>query len=318
VSAPPFGLLFPGQGSQHVGMGRDLAERFPLARETFEEADEVLGTSLSRLCWEGPEEELTRTRNAQPAILVHGIAVWRLVRDALGEPAVAAGHSLGEFAAYAAAGALEFPDAVRVVRRRGELMFEAGQRRPGTMAAVLGLDDEAVEHACREASGGDAGVVVAANLNAPGQTVISGDVAAVGRAGELLRAAGARRVLPLSVSGAFHSPLMQEAEEGLRAALEEVPFRDPAFAVVSNARAEPVREAARARELLVEQLTSPVRWVASVLAVTGEGTRHFVELGPGSVLTGLLRRIHSDATGRALGTADQVDALLHGEVSLWN
>jgi [acyl-carrier-protein] S-malonyltransferase len=318
VTVDPIGLLFPGQGSQHVGMGRDLAERFVRARETFEEADDALGASLSRLCWEGPEEELTRTRSAQPAILVHSIAVWRLVRDALPPAAIAAGHSLGEFTAYAAADAIEFADALRVVRRRGELMFAAGEARPGTMAAVIGLDDDAVNRVCRDASGDDDEVVVAANFNSPGQTVISGDVAAVRRAGELLRAAGAKRVLPLSVSGAFHSPLMDAAEQGLREALEQARFRQPAFPVVSNVSAAPIDQADDARRLLVQQLTSPVRWVDSVRAMVERGTRRFVEVGPGNVLSGLMRRIEPGIQSRPLGTADQVQALLDGEVSLWN
>lgn len=318
MSGEGIGLLFPGQGSQFVGMGKDLAERFPVARETFEEADEALGFALSRLCWQGPEDELVLTRNAQPAILVHSVAVWRLLQGQGLGVRIAAGHSLGEFSAYVAAGALSFADAVRTVRRRGELMFQAGEARPGTMAAVLGLDDEAVERVCAEASAAGEGVAVPANYNAPGQVVISGDRAAVDRAGERASAAGARRVVPLNVSGAFHSPLMQPAEVGLDAQLRSVTLSPPVFPVVSNVTAEPVTEPDRARDLLVEQLTSPVRWVASVRTMLAGGTTRFLELGPGNVLTGLLKRIDRSAEARALGTADQLDAFLSGEIVQWS
>jgi [acyl-carrier-protein] S-malonyltransferase len=308
------GLLCPGQGSQFVGMGRDLSDAYPEARDAFAEADEALGFPLSRLCWEGPADELTRTINAQPAILAHSVAVWRVLeaRRPL-SVAVAAGHSLGEFSAYVAAGSLGFADAVRTVRRRGELMFRSGQERPGTMAAVLGLEDAAAEELCREASGAGEGVVVAANYNAPGQVVISGDEAAVRRAAELAREAGAKRVLPLNVSGAFHSPLMDVAQEGLREQLDAVALRDPAFPVVSNVSARPVRDADEARRLLVEQLTSPVRWVASTQAMLGQGTREFVEVGPGNVLGGLLKRVDRSAAVRSLGTAADLDGFLAEE-----
>jgi [acyl-carrier-protein] S-malonyltransferase len=305
------GLLFPGQGSQFVGMGRDLAERFPAAAAVFQEADAALGVPLSRLMWEGPEEELTATLNAQPAILTHSVAVHRVVAERVGAVGLAAGHSLGEFSAYVAAGALSFPDAVRTVRRRGELMFESGQRQPGTMAAVLGLEEAELERVCREASANGA-VCVPANLNAPGQVVISGDVAAVQRAVELAKAAGAKRALRLNVSGAFHSPLMARAEEGLSAQLAGVAFGDPAFPVVSNVTAAPVREAEAAQSLLVRQLTAPVRWSDGVRAMRREGVGRFLELGPGSVLTGLLRRIDREAEGSSLGTAAEVEAFLHG------
>ncbi len=300
-------LLFPGQGSQYVGMGRDLAERFPAARATFEEADAILGLGLSALMWEGPEAELTATRNAQPAILTHSVAVVRVVREHLGDVHWAAGHSLGEFSAYVAAGSLVFDDALRTVRLRGELMFESGQQRPGTMAAILGLDDADVERVCRAASSADE-VVVPANYNSPAQVVISGDVPAVQRAMELARTAGAKRALPLNVSGAFHSPLMEVAQDGLREQLEGVVMGAPAFPVVSNVTAEPVSDPGEARRLLVRQLTAPVRWTASMRGLLAAGADRFLEVGPGSVLTGLLRRVAKDVAAQTLGTAAEVEA----------
>lgn len=305
-------LLCPGQGAQKVGMGKDLAERFPAARDTFAAIDEALGVPLSRIMWEGPEEELTRTHNAQPAILAHSAAVFAVVKDRIGPVAAALGHSLGEYSAYVMAGALTPESAARLVRRRGELMFEAGTRRAGTMAAVLGLGIDEVRAACADASTGGQ-VAVAANLNEPAQTVISGDPDAVARAGEGCKGRGAKRVIPLKVSGAFHSPLMAPAVDGLRAALEGAGFRDPVFPVIANASAAPVRTAAEARRLLAEQLTAPVRWVEC----QGEadriapGARH-LELGPGSVLSGLLRKIVPGATGVPLGTADDVEKFLNG------
>ncbi len=312
MSSQSVSLLFPGQGSQFVGMGKDLTERYPEARAVFEEANQILGSDFSRICWEGPEGELTRTSNAQPAILTHSIAVWRVVESRVPSVAMAAGHSLGEFSAYVAAGALSFGDALRTVRRRGELMFESGSARPGTMAAVIGLDDAAVERVCFEASA-NGEVAVAANLNAPGQVVISGDLAAIERAGQLAKAAGAKRTLPLNVSGAFHSPLMEVAESGLREQLKSVQISAPTFPIISNVAAEPIREPETARRLLVEQLTSPVRWVASVRTMLNAGTTDFLEIGPGAVLSGLLRRIDKSATSQALGTADQVEAFLKEE-----
>jgi [acyl-carrier-protein] S-malonyltransferase len=300
-------LVFPGQGAQKVGMGRDLAERFSAARETFAAIDDALDAPLSRLMWEGPESELTLTHNTQPAILAHSAAVLAVVREALGPVVLAAGHSLGEYSAYIAAGSLSVADAARLVRRRGELMLEAGLARPGAMSAVLGLDTEAVAMCCAEASGAD-GVAVAANLNAPDQTVISGDPDAVAAAGERCKAAGARRVLPLKVSGAFHSPLMGPAVPGLRAALEAVEFGEPAYPVVANATAAPVGTAEEARALLVDQLTAPVRWVDCMrTAARLHPDARFVEAGPGTVLTGLLKRIVPGATGLTLGTAEEVE-----------
>jgi [acyl-carrier-protein] S-malonyltransferase len=302
------GLLFPGQGSQFPGMGKDLADAFAEARHTFEEADDALGYGLSRIAWDGPADDLTATSNAQPAILTHSIAVFRVVEARLGTIAMAAGHSLGEFSAYVAASALTFADGVRTVRRRGELMQQSGDARPGTMAALLGLDDGEVERVCREASAGG-GDCVPANYNSPGQLVISGDVPAVERAIELARAAGAKRAMRLNVSGAFHSPLMEVARDGLMAQLASATLAEPRFPVVSNVTAAPVREAAEARRLLVEQLTSPVRWTASLRTMLDAGIDRYYEVGPGNVLSGLLRRVERSAASQAVGTAAEVRAL---------
>lgn len=288
-------------------MGRALAEAYPVAARTFEEADDTLGTPLSRVMWEGPEDELVQTQNAQPAILVHSVAVLRVMAGGV-KPVMAAGHSLGEFSAHVAAGSLEFADALTVVRRRGELMARAGRERPGTMAAVLGMDDDAVKDVCGRVST-ETSVVVTANLNSPGQVVVSGDVDAVERSMEALREAGAKRVVPLNVSGAFHSPLMEPAQGGLRQALESIKFDRPRFPVVSNVTAAPEDDGPRARELLVEQLTSPVRWAESVGTMVEEGVERFLELGPGSVLTGLNRRNARAIPSQALGTPEDLAGL---------
>jgi [acyl-carrier-protein] S-malonyltransferase len=303
------GLLFPGQGAQYLGMGLDLADAFPAARQIFERADAALGVPLSRIMWEGPEEELTATHNAQPAILIHSIAARAAVFQRLPRAHVAAGHSLGEFSAYVAAGSLAFEDAVRAVRRRGELMYRSGQDRPGAMAAILGLDDEAVERVCAEAAG-PGRACVAANYNAPGQVVISGDRDAVERAVELAKQAGARRALPLNVSGAFHSPLMEVAEDGLREHLGAVALSPVDFPVVSNVTAEPVTDPEVARQLLVEQLTSPVRWTASMRTMLDTGVDRFIELGPGRVLAGLLKRVDRDVSVVSIGTAAEAESFL--------
>jgi [acyl-carrier-protein] S-malonyltransferase len=291
-------------------MGKDLAQRFPAARDTFAAVDEALGTALSRLMWEGPEDELTLTHNAQPAILAHSAAVLAVVRERLGAPGTAAGHSLGEYSAHVIAGTLSHVDGARLVRRRGELMLEAGRRRPGTMAAVLGLATVEVEAACDEASGPD-GLAVPANLNAPDQTVISGDPTGVARAGEGCKARGAKRVIALNVSGAFHSPLMVPAVDGLREALAGARFVDPAFPVFANASGEAVRTGVDAKRLLADQLTAPVRWVACMQAAADlcPGAT-FVEMGPGAVLSGLLKRIVPGAKAITLGTADEVERFL--------
>lgn len=292
-------------------MGRELAHAFPEAAETFQEADEVVGYPLSAMAWEGPLERLTETRHAQPALLTHSVAVLRSL--GLGKEAVscAAGHSLGEFSAHVASGTLSFADALSLVKVRGELMFQAGESSQGTMAAVLGLDDDAVEEACKAASAeGDGGVCVPANFNSPGQVVISGDPTTVERAAMAARAAGARRVLPLTVSGAFHSPLMSPAREGLRRSLGAVTFSRPDFPVVSNVTAREAGDPEEIRSLLAEQLVSPVRWHASMEELGRQGATHFLELGPGTVLAGLVRRILSDVKVLSVGTPHDVERVV--------
>ncbi len=306
-------LLFPGQGSQKPGMGRDLAETHPKAAEVFRAVDDTLGESLSRLCFWGPAETLTLTQNAQPALLTHGAALWAVTGETL-RPHVraVAGHSLGEFTAYHAADTLTLRDAVLLVRQRGTLMFEAGLARPGAMAAILGDTSSTMDEICREASASPgAGLVVPANYNAPGQIVISGEAAGVERAMELSRQAGARRTIRLQVSGAFHSPLMEPARDAFRKALEATPLDDPVFPVYANVSGEPVETAIQARRLLLEQLTAPVRWIAVVrqLAADFPGAL-FVEMGPGTALSGLVRKIAPEAEVLSCGTAADVEALL--------
>lgn len=299
-------LIFPGQGSQYVGMAAALARSEPAAAEVLRTADDVLGFSLSALMAEGPEDELTATKNAQPALLTHSVAALRVLGERLGQPAFAAGHSLGEFSAHVAAGTISFEDALRAVRLRGELMYAAGQTRPGTMAAILGLDDHTVEDVCTRV---ESGVCVPANFNSEGQVVVSGDLAGVERAMVLAQDAGAKKVVQLNVSGAFHSPLMEPAAAGLRDHLESIDFRDPAFPVISNATAEPVTDADLARQLLVKQLTSPVRWSASVGRMVDGGADRFLELGPGKVLAMLNRRNARGAKTAYAGEPDDFTGL---------
>ena len=287
-------------------MGRSLAGAYPEAARVFEEADDVLGLSISKLAWEGPEEHLVLTKNAQPAIFVHSIAVYRVIQSRVGEVGLAAGHSLGELSAHVAARTLDFAAAVLTVRLRGELMYAAGVERPGIMAAVIGLDDGAVVSVCERAED-EAGVCVPANFNATGQVVISGDVGGVERAMELAMEGGAKRVVRLSVSGAFHSPLMAPAAAEFENWLAPLSFHDPAFPVIANVTAEPVSTGATARALLVRQLTTPVRWAASVQQMADSGVDRFLEVGPGSVLRGLNRRIVRHIPCASLGEPEDLE-----------
>ena len=292
-------------------MGKDLAAAHPAARTVFDVADRALGVGLSQLCFEGPEADLTATQNAQPALLAHGAAVWAVVREWL-RPRVraAAGHSLGEFTAHYAAGTFELNAALKLVRRRGELMAESGVRTPGAMAAVMGLDEALVEAACAEAAAATGGVVVPANYNTPEQLVISGNDGAVARAMEIAKAKGAKRAIKLNVSGAFHSPLMASAGTGLQASLDAAHAITPEFPVYANVSAGAVTTAAEAVRLLREQLTSPVRWTEEVrrLAAAFPGAL-YVELGPGTVLANLVKRIVPGAETAACGTAADIEAL---------
>jgi [acyl-carrier-protein] S-malonyltransferase len=300
-----YALVFPGQGSQSPGMGKEIAERFTSARKVYEEADDILGYRLSALCFEGSEEELRQTVHAQPALFVTSVATWYAVSDMVElHPVCVAGHSVGEYAALVVAGVLEWQDGLRLVRARAEAMQEAAQRSSGAMAAVLGLDVDAVEEACREASA--VGVVCVANHNCPGQVVISGEAEAVTKAGELCKAKGAKRVIPLRVSGAFHSPLMQPATERFRDALQQVNFRPPQLPVVANRTADVLSVETDFVALLTEQLLYSVRWEDSVRRMWDLGARVFAELGPGDVLSGLVKRTVAEAQTISVRNAEEV------------
>ncbi len=298
--------LFPGQGSQEVGMGADLLD-VPAAQDTFAEADELLGFELSRLMREGPKEELDETLNTQPALFVHSVALVRAARAAgrLAEPGWAAGHSLGEYSALAAAGALPFAEGLRLVRERGRLMREAGQQAPGGMAAIISLDDVTVAQLCADASAEGESVQVA-NFNCPGQIVISGAEAAVQRAMQAAQAAGARKVVRLDVSIAAHSPLMASAQREFAQRVADTPLQNPAFPVIANVTAQPLRTPAEIREELVAQLTGSVRWTDSIRFLLDQGVKQVIEIGSGSVLTGLVKRIDRQAERRNVSTWDDL------------
>ena len=300
-------FIFPGQGSQKVGMGRALAEAFPICRETLAEADAALGEPLSRLCFEGPEEQLMLTENTQPAILAVSVAAYRLVASMGVVPAFVAGHSLGEYSANVAAGTLAFGDALQIVRRRGRYMQEAVPVGTGAMAAVLGLDAAVVAQACDEAAQGE--VVSPANMNGGGQVVVAGSRDAVARAGERAKALGAKRVIPLPVSAPFHCALMKPAEERLAPELRALAAHDPRVPVIANVDGEPKSTAAAAIEALVAQISSPVRWEDVVRRLASEGVTTYVEVGPGTVLSGLVRKIDRQATVVSVGAPDDLAAI---------
>jgi [acyl-carrier-protein] S-malonyltransferase len=288
-------------------MGKALADAFPICRDTFAEADAALGEPLSRLCFEGPEEQLTLTENTQPALLCVSVAACRLLMSKGYQPALVAGHSLGEYSANVSAGTLPFADALRIVRQRGRYMQEAVPVGTGAMAAILGLDEEKVARACEEAAAGE--VVSPANMNGPGQVVIAGARDAVARAGERARAAGARRVVALQVSAPFHCALMKPAEDRLAPELRAARSEDPRVPVVANVDAQLKRTAREAVEALVAQISAPVRWEAVVRRLASEGVTTYVEVGPGTVLSGLVRKIHRDASIASFGTPDDLAAV---------
>jgi [acyl-carrier-protein] S-malonyltransferase len=311
--AAKIALLFPGQGSQRVGMGKELALRFPLARQTFEEADEALGEKLSTLCWEGPEAELTLTASTQPAILANSIAVWRVLRDKGLGVAPAAGHSLGEWSALVSAGAIGFADAVRLVRLRGQAMQDAVPAGVGGMAAIMGLAEAEVDAVCKQAEAGDE-VVRPANLNGAGQIVISGHAAAVERAIVLAKAQGARRAIALAVSAPFHSPLMQPAAIKLGVALAEATINAPLTPVVANCDGQPYGDAASVRRKLEAQVCAPVRWSACVEWLAGQQVTRGLELGSGAVLAGLVKRIAPAIRMTTIGEPHEVDGFDGGSL----
>jgi len=308
-------IIFPGQGSQVVGMGKELSDLMPIAAETFREADQTLGFSLSKVCWDGPAEELNSTINTQPALLTHSIAIFRTIQEKISSfnPRYAAGHSVGEFGALVAAGALEFRDALMLVRERGRLMHEAGVSNPGGMAAVIGLALEDVESICDQILAHGAGAVWVANDNCPGQVVISGENRGIDEASSRLAQAGARKVVRLAVSIPAHSPLMRPAQNAFKEILEHTLIVKPQAQVVGNVAANVLKTADEIREDLSSQLTSRVRWTKSMRVLLSMGASQFYELGPGSVLTGLMRRIERSVLVRPI---DNPDSLVELEASL--
>ncbi len=306
------GFVFPGQGSQGVGMGKDLAEKYPVVQQTFEQADDILSFKLSDLCFNGPEGDLNDTINTQPALYVCGIAVLRALRverpDA--KPAFAAGHSLGEFTALVASEALSFEDGLKLVRERGRLMKEAGTKSPGAMAALLGLDAPVVMDVCARASQQTGGVLILANDNCPGQNVISGDDATIEVGLTLAKEAGAKKVVKLPISIASHSPLMASASEAFQQVLTDTAFQQPKVMVFGNVNAAPLQDIEAIREELNLQLTHSVRWTESVQAMIAAGAEVFLELGPKDVLTGLLKRIDRSKSGKALNGVETLQKFL--------
>ncbi|HEY32092.1 MAG TPA: ACP S-malonyltransferase [Dehalococcoidia bacterium] len=306
VEAKKVAYVFPGQGTQAVGMGRDLYDSYPAARTIFEQADEALGLPLSQICFEGPEDELLKTINTQPALVTVSFACLKVAQETgkgLPSPVFVAGHSLGEYTALAAANVLDFTDAVRLARERGRLMYEAGLKQPGTMAAIIGLDEAVLAEICQQTD------TCIANTNCPGQLVISGATEKVGRAAELAKEKGASRTVPLQVSGAFHSPLMQPAVDGMAEILPTITFRDPTVPIVANVTAQPLTIGEAVRAELLDQLRNGVQWQGSVEYMLSQGVNSIIEIGPGRVLTGLMRRINRDTETMNIGNADDITAL---------
>jgi len=306
VDTKSVAYVFPGQGSQSVGMGRDLYESYPAAREVFEQADERLGFSLSGLCFEGPEDELRKTVNAQPALVTMSFACLKAAQETdkgLPPPAFVAGHSLGEYTALAAAGVLDFADTVYLARERGRLMYQAGLERPGTMAAIIGLDEPVLTGICQETD------TRLANINCPGQLVISGATDNITRAIELATEKGASRAIPLQVSGAFHTPMMQPAVDGMAEIIPTLTFREPTIPIIANTSARPMTSAEAVKSELLEQLCNSVQWQGSIEYMTENGITSIIEIGPGRVLTGLMRRIDRGVETQHIGDAGAVQSL---------
>lgn len=309
-------MIFPGQGSQYVGMGKDLVQNFPRVAAVYEEADDVLRYPISKLCFQGAPEVIRETRNAQPAILLHSLAVAKVLREEGGvNPAIVAGHSLGEYSALVAAGVLDEMDALMIVRKRGELMFDAGLKQPGTMAAIMGLKEEDVQDMCREASS-NGQIVVVANINSPEQIVISGHIEAVEKAMKLAEERNAKKVVALNVSGAFHSPLIAPAQEELVTYMREFQFDDAGVRIICNADAKIIHRKEDIIDALCRQLTSPVRWQESMEVLLKSWDGSVMEVGPGRILTGLMRRIDRSRAVQSVGTVEELEKVVAPEIEM--